>query len=110
MIVDINKKIFNKILQDVLETKEFTDDKNSKLDISQKKQIHEMKAFFEAISNEDFSNYSNIKYNEKQGILFLIKELKNLGIYGLLNESQDGIKKTIKNIYNCFELVFPRDS
>lgn len=109
MIVDINKKVFNKILEDILKTKEFTDSKNSKLDISQKKQIHEMKAFFEAISNEDFLNYSNVKYNEQQGILFLEKKLRYLGTYGLLNESQDSIKKTIKNIYNCFGLVFPRD-
>lgn len=108
MIDNIDKNIFRNIFQDIFDSEVTSNIIEYKLDRLQKMQVYEMKAFFDIVSHEEFIDYSTITYKQQQGILFLESNLKSLNAITLGSETKDNIISLVEDIYNCFNLIFPR--
>ncbi|MDO5787111.1 MAG: hypothetical protein Q4P09_05305 [Phascolarctobacterium sp.] len=99
----------NELFQNIFQTKSTLDVIENKLDLQHKIQVYEMRAFFQNLSHEEFLNYTAIEYKGKEGLVFFDTNLQQLNKPSLSSISKDELTGIIEEIYNCFNLIFPRD-
>lgn len=109
MLFDNRQTGIKDIFIDIFESKATSDFINNKLDPVHKMQIFEMKAFFENLSDEEYSNQVTTDYKGKRGIDYLKEKLSNLKSPKFSYLDRNEAIKLVENIYNCFDLVFPRE-
>lgn len=97
------------IFKGIFQTKATSDFINNELDPVHKMQIFEMKAFFDNLSDEEYTNQVTIDYKGKRGIDYLKEKLSILKSPKFSYLDRNEAIKLVENIYNCFDLLFPRE-
>lgn len=109
MLFDKHQMGIKDIFRDIFQSKATSDFINNELDPVHKMQIFEMKAFFENLSDEEYSNQVTTDYKGKGGIDYLKEKLSNLKSTKFSYLDRNEAIKLVENIYNCFDLLFPRE-
>lgn len=109
MLFDNREMGVIEILKSIFQSKATSDYINNKLDALHKMQIFEMKAFFENLSDEEYMNMVKTDYKGQEGMEFIKEKLMTLNSISFSNYNKDKAMKLVEDIYNCFNVVFPRE-
>lgn len=109
MLNFIGEDRFSEIFDTIFQSKAGKDLIENKLDILHRIQVYEMRYFFKSISHEEYLNYQSIPYKNKDGIEYLENSLQLLNNTALSSASKDKVIGMVEDIYNCYNLVFPRE-